>query len=52
MIYNALVTTIKGRKYNQAQLLSNMDFYLLRGRITQEQYVALEELMVEYPTNN
>lgn len=50
MIYNALVTTIKGQKYNQEQLLNNMDFYLLRGRITQEQYVALEQLMIEYST--
>lgn len=51
MIYNALVTTIKGRKYNQDELLNNMDFYLLRSRITQTQYEALERLMLEYPTN-
>jgi hypothetical protein len=45
MIYNALKIVIKGGNYDRQDLLNKMDFFLLKGRITQEQYEVLETLI-------
>lgn len=45
MIYNLLKKLILRGDYNKEDLLNKMDTYLLFGRITQEQYNELAELM-------
>lgn len=45
MIYNAIKIVINGGNYNREDMLNNMDFYLLKGRITQEQYNELDLMM-------
>lgn len=45
MIYGALKIVINGGNYDREDTLNKMDFYLLKGRITQEQYNELEALM-------
>ena len=46
MIYNAIKIVINGGNYNREDMLNNMDFYLLKGRISQKQYEELEALML------
>ena len=45
MIYGALKIVINGGNYDCEDTLNKMDFYLLKGRITQKQYSELEVLM-------
>lgn len=45
MIFNALKIVINGGNYDHEQTLSNMDFYLLKKRITQAQYNELEAMI-------
>ena len=45
MIYNAIKIVINGGNYKREDMLNNMDFYLLKRRITQDQYSELEALM-------
>ncbi len=46
MIFNALKIVIQSGNYNREDLLNNMDFYLLKGRITQSQYDELNVLIL------
>lgn len=45
MIYKRLKTKIERGTYDKDDLLKKMDLYLLRNRITEEQYNELFELM-------
>lgn len=45
MIYKALKIVINGGNYDYESTLSKMDLYLLGGRITEEQYTELKNLM-------
>lgn len=45
MIYGALKIVINGGNYDREDTLNKMDFYLLKGRISQKQYEELEALM-------
>lgn len=50
MIYNALATIIRGKKYNLSQTLKDMDLYLKYDRINEEEYNILLKLMEDFPT--
>lgn len=45
MIYKMLKTKIEKGTYDKEDLLKKMDVYLLKDRITEEQYNELFELM-------
>lgn len=46
MTYKLLRTVIEGGVYDKTDILNKMDFYLLKNRITQKEYVELEQLLV------
>lgn len=45
MIYKLLKTKIEKGNYDKEDLLKKMDVYLLRNRITAEQYEELVQMM-------
>lgn len=45
MIYKMLKAKIENGTYDKEDLLKKMDVYLLKNRITEEQYHELYELM-------
>lgn len=45
MIYKMLKTKIENGTYDKDNLLKKMDVYLLRDRITKEQYNELHDMM-------
>lgn len=51
MLYNCMENVIKSRNYNQATMQADMDLFKEHELLTDQEYINLTKLMIQYPGN-
>lgn len=51
MLYNCMENVIKSRNYDQATMQSDMDLFKEHELLTDQEYINLTKLMIQYPSN-
>lgn len=51
MLYNCMENVIKSKKYNKATMQEDMDLFKEYELLTDQEYINLTKLMIQYPSN-